>query len=904
MATYSNIGIKLITTGDESGTWGTSTNTNFSDVLDEAIAGAVTYNISSDADFTLTVSDGTSSDARHAVIKFTSTTLSATRTCTFAPNDLQKTWVVINATTGGQSLTFKQGSAGATVTVPNGESAIIYSDGGGASAGAITRVLDSFTNTKITTGTLNATTLDLTNLEVTNIKAKDGTAALTIADSTGKVTVSSELSVDNLNLSGNAITSTDSNGNIDITPNGTGEVNITKVDIDGGAIDNVTIGGSTSAAGTFTTLTATTGNITTVNATTVDATNVEVTNVKAKDGTAAASIADSTGIVSLSANPILSGGTANGVLYLNASKVATSGSALTFDGAKFSNVDATDNNQVAALFHKNVSGGTNSGVQVHTNGTDAGAGAYALSISSGNTPASPTNSIIHALVNGNVGIGTTSPANALEIARGAGVAGGASLRGNGNSAAAEFFVGQGSGSDAFLYNRANATMIFGTNNATRMTLTAAGDLGIGTTSPASRLDVRNTGGTYDKGISVQTSAAGNIGTFWTSATDLNIGIAGAHKFTNYDGSATRMTLDSSGNLGLGVTPGTWTLSGSSAMQIKNAGWMGYLNNSYFTANASNAAGAWKYIASAAATLYEQNGGTHAWSYAASGTAGNTITFTQAMTLDASGNLSVSGGSTNTTFTNAGNIAVKSAGGNAFISFHGNTGTRAGYLQMQESDISVLATSVNQPLAFFTNGSERARITAGGYFKASNDGTYVGSAGNYHEFRSTNNSYAAYITNTNASPLGTVIEYTNASPNGTGNVFLFCGDSTATRATIRSNGGLANYQSNNVDLSDARTKNSITPALSMWDKIGALEIVTYKYNDQTHDDVNVGVIAQQVESVEPVWVDADGFGDTPEGEEPLKTVYTKDITFAAIKALQEAMARIEQLEAKVAQLEAR
>ena len=187
MATYSNIGIKLITTGDESGTWGDTTNTNFSDILDEAIAGAVTYNIASDADATLTVSDGSSSDGRHAVINFTSTTLTATRTITFAPDTLQKTWLVINSTTGGQSLTFKQGSAGATVTVPNGESAIIYSDGAGATNGAITKALDSFTNTKITTGTLNATTLDLTNLEVTNIKAKDGTAAASIADSTGVV---------------------------------------------------------------------------------------------------------------------------------------------------------------------------------------------------------------------------------------------------------------------------------------------------------------------------------------------------------------------------------------------------------------------------------------------------------------------------------------------------------------------------------------------------------------------------------------------------------------------------------------------------------------------------------------------------------------------------------------------
>lgn len=264
MATYSNLGIKLITTGDESGTWGTSTNNNFSDVIDEAIAGVVTYNIGSDANFTLTVSDATSSDARHAVIKFTSVSLSATRTCTFAPDDLQKVWVVINATTGGQSLTFKQGSSGATVTVANGESAIIYSDGAGASAGAITRVLDSFTNTAITTATLNATTVDATNLEVTNLKAKDGTAAASIANSTGKITVSTELAVDNINVNGNAITSTDTNGNIDLTPNGTGEVNITKVDIDSGAIDGTAIGANSASTGAFTTLSAT--GVTTVQA--------------------------------------------------------------------------------------------------------------------------------------------------------------------------------------------------------------------------------------------------------------------------------------------------------------------------------------------------------------------------------------------------------------------------------------------------------------------------------------------------------------------------------------------------------------------------------------------------------------------------------------------------------------
>jgi len=137
---------------------------------------------------------------------------------------------------------------------------------GGASAAAGT-----FTTATATTGnitTVNATTVDTTNIEVTNIKAKDGTASATIADSTGIMTIASSV--------------------------------LTTTDINGGTIDGTTIGGASAAAGTFTTATATTGNITTVNATTVDTTNIEVTNIKAKDGTASATIADSTGIITVS----------------------------------------------------------------------------------------------------------------------------------------------------------------------------------------------------------------------------------------------------------------------------------------------------------------------------------------------------------------------------------------------------------------------------------------------------------------------------------------------------------------------------------------------------------------------------------------------------------------------------
>ncbi len=81
------------------------------------------------------------------------------------------------------------------------------------------------------------------------------TATLAI---TGAADITGDLDVDNININGNAITSTDTDGNIALTPNGTGEVDISKVDIDSGAIDGTIVGGSSAAAGTFTNLVANT----------------------------------------------------------------------------------------------------------------------------------------------------------------------------------------------------------------------------------------------------------------------------------------------------------------------------------------------------------------------------------------------------------------------------------------------------------------------------------------------------------------------------------------------------------------------------------------------------------------------------------------------------------------------
>jgi hypothetical protein len=211
---------------------------------------------------------------------------------------------------------------------------------------------------------------------------------------------------------------------------------------------------------------------------------------------------------------------------------------------------------------------------------------------------------------------------------------------------------------------------------------------------------------------------------------------------------------------------------------------------------------------------------------------------------------------------------------------------------------IVGTTSNHALLLYANNAERARITAGGNLLV---GTT--SDNGYHRFLKSNTSdWVCTFTNSSATtPWGISVGYSAAAPNNTDSG-ISLSDTGGERATIRNNGGLANYSANNVNLSDERTKKNIVPLGSMWNKFKAIEIVKFKYRDQTHDDDNIGVIAQQVESVAPEFVDIDGFGETPEDGVPFKTVYTTDMYHAAIKALQEAMARIEQLEAKFAALE--
>ena len=129
-STYSsNLRLELIGTGDQSSTWGTTTNINLGTLLEQAISGVSDVVFSSDADKTLSTVNGGTDEARQMIISLTSTVvggLTATRNVIVPSVD--KLYVVKNGTSGGQSIVVKT-SAGTGITITNGETTMVWCDG-------------------------------------------------------------------------------------------------------------------------------------------------------------------------------------------------------------------------------------------------------------------------------------------------------------------------------------------------------------------------------------------------------------------------------------------------------------------------------------------------------------------------------------------------------------------------------------------------------------------------------------------------------------------------------------------------------------------------------------------------------------------------------------------------------
>lgn len=155
MSTFdNNLKLEEIGTGEQSGQWGDTTNTNL-ELIGEALGYGTKSGFASDADNTnFALANAPTSDAARAMyLKLTSgASLSATRTITFADNTIKRVQIIENATSGGQSIIVRSGSATASdqVTIPNGQAKMVYFDGGGGSG----KVVDVFAAFNV--GTINA----------------------------------------------------------------------------------------------------------------------------------------------------------------------------------------------------------------------------------------------------------------------------------------------------------------------------------------------------------------------------------------------------------------------------------------------------------------------------------------------------------------------------------------------------------------------------------------------------------------------------------------------------------------------------------------------------------------------------------------------------------------------------
>ena len=267
-------------------------------------------------------------------------------------------------------------------------------------------------------------------------------------------------------------------------------------------------------------------------------------------------------------------GTANGVLYLNGSKVATAGTALTFDGTTL---------------------GVTTGVSV--------------------------------------GSGTSNTYIAEKIIQFY------------NTGAGDGLIKAADDTSSLVAIGVNKTELkFYSSGSEQMRLTSTG-LGIGTSSPSEKLHVQKAAGAYVLTESTTATNSGyrlkNTQRDWYLLNDSN------GRFALYDdtAAATRLQVDSSGNLGLGVTPSAWTTFKAFEFGTANGhslfGSGGVGGETHLGTNVYYNAG-YKYANNDYATDYKQTNGVHSWFTAPSGTAGNAISFTQALTLSAVGNLLLGG----------------------------------------------------------------------------------------------------------------------------------------------------------------------------------------------------------------------------------------------------------------------
>ena len=214
----------------------------------------------------------------------------------------------------------------------------------------------------------------------------------------------------------------------------------------------------------------------------------------------------------------------------------------------------------------------------------------------------------------------------------------------------------------------------------------------------------------------------------------------------------------------------------------------------------------------------------------------------------------------------------------------------------------VSNGADSSIRFLNDNTERARIDSSGRLLvgATSGGSKLTVAA------SVSSDFIANLTATiNSGNSYGVLSSITTAPNDTVSSFFYGLDSSAGRFIVRSNGGIANYSANNVNLSDRREKTNFAPAKSYLDVICAIPVQTYNYIDQNleeDDGLTLGVVAQDVQVVAPELVTESDWSVEKDGSKMRLSIYQTDMQYALMKCIQELKAELDTAKEQIAALQ--